>query len=45
MNSSDAPYTELSPQTVLDAIWSEVEAHLDGTSGHDDRSLVVIRVS
>jgi sigma-B regulation protein RsbU (phosphoserine phosphatase) len=32
-------------QTVLDAIWSEVEAHLDGTSGHDDRSLVVIRVS
>jgi serine phosphatase RsbU (regulator of sigma subunit) len=33
------------PQTVLEAIWSQVETHLDGNSGHDDRSLVVIGVS
>jgi sigma-B regulation protein RsbU (phosphoserine phosphatase) len=33
------------PQTVLENIWSELETHLDGKSGHDDRSLVVIRIS
>jgi phosphoserine phosphatase RsbU/P len=33
------------PQALLDAIWSELETHLDGSTGHDDRSLIVIRVS
>ena len=32
------------PQTILEAIWSELETHLDGNSGHDDRSLIVIGV-
>jgi sigma-B regulation protein RsbU (phosphoserine phosphatase) len=32
------------PQALLEAIWSELETHLDGTAGHDDRSLIVIRV-
>jgi sigma-B regulation protein RsbU (phosphoserine phosphatase) len=32
------------PRAVLEAIWSELELHLDGTAGHDDRSLIVIRV-
>jgi sigma-B regulation protein RsbU (phosphoserine phosphatase) len=34
-----------SPQTILEAIWTELETHLDGNSGHDDRSLIVIRIS
>jgi len=34
-----------SPQAILDAIWSELETHLDGNTVHDDRSLMVIRVS
>jgi sigma-B regulation protein RsbU (phosphoserine phosphatase) len=33
------------PLVVLEAIWSQLELHLDGNSGHDDRSLIVIRVS
>jgi sigma-B regulation protein RsbU (phosphoserine phosphatase) len=33
------------PQTVLENIWSELETHLDGKSGHDDRSLIVVRIS
>jgi len=32
------------PQLILDAIWSQLESHLDGSAGHDDRSLMVIRV-
>ena len=32
------------PQTILDAIWQQLESHLDGSAGHDDRSLMVIRV-
>jgi sigma-B regulation protein RsbU (phosphoserine phosphatase) len=32
------------PQAILEAIWTELETHLDGSSGHDDRSLIVIRV-
>jgi phosphoserine phosphatase RsbU/P len=32
------------PHAILEAIWSQVETHLDGTAGHDDRSLMVIRV-
>jgi phosphoserine phosphatase RsbU/P len=32
-----------SPQAILEAIWSQLESHLDGTAGHDDRSLMVIR--
>jgi sigma-B regulation protein RsbU (phosphoserine phosphatase) len=34
-----------SPQPVLEAIWSQLETHLDGDRGHDDRSLVVVRIS
>jgi sigma-B regulation protein RsbU (phosphoserine phosphatase) len=33
------------PQSILEAIWRELETHLDGDTGHDDASLVVIRVS
>jgi phosphoserine phosphatase RsbU/P len=33
------------PQAVLAAIWSQLESHLDGGSGHDDRSLIVVRIS
>ncbi|HEX4073648.1 MAG TPA: GAF domain-containing SpoIIE family protein phosphatase [Planctomycetaceae bacterium] len=33
-----------SPQVILEAIWSHLETHLDGSAGHDDRSLMVIRV-
>jgi sigma-B regulation protein RsbU (phosphoserine phosphatase) len=32
-------------QTILDAIWAELVMHLDGNTGHDDASLIVIRVS
>jgi sigma-B regulation protein RsbU (phosphoserine phosphatase) len=32
------------PHAILDAIWSQVESHLDGSTGHDDRSLMVIRI-
>lgn len=32
------------PQVALEAIWSQLESHLDGTTGHDDRSLMVIRI-
>jgi phosphoserine phosphatase RsbU/P len=32
------------PQAILEAIWAELETHLDGTSGHDDRSLIVVRI-
>ncbi len=33
------------PHVILEAIWSQLDAHLDGSAGHDDRSLMVIRVS
>ncbi|HUE14231.1 MAG TPA: GAF domain-containing SpoIIE family protein phosphatase, partial [Planctomycetaceae bacterium] len=33
-----------SPQVILEAIWSQLESHLDGSAGHDDRSLMVIRI-
>jgi len=33
-----------SPQVILEAIWSQLESHLDGGKGHDDRSLMVVRV-
>jgi sigma-B regulation protein RsbU (phosphoserine phosphatase) len=33
-----------SPPVILEAIWSHLETHLDGSAGHDDRSLMVIRV-
>jgi sigma-B regulation protein RsbU (phosphoserine phosphatase) len=33
-----------SPHIILEAIWSQLDAHLDGSAGHDDRSLMVIRV-
>jgi sigma-B regulation protein RsbU (phosphoserine phosphatase) len=32
------------PHVILEAIWSQLDAHLDGSAGHDDRSLMVIRV-
>ena len=32
------------PHVILEAIWSQLETHLDGSAGHDDRSLMVIRV-
>jgi len=32
------------PHAILEAIWSQLESHLDGSAGHDDRSLMVIRV-
>jgi sigma-B regulation protein RsbU (phosphoserine phosphatase) len=32
------------PQAILDAVWSQLETHLDGGKGHDDRSLMVVRV-
>lgn len=33
-----------SAHVILEAIWSQLESHLDGSAGHDDRSLMVIRV-
>jgi sigma-B regulation protein RsbU (phosphoserine phosphatase) len=33
------------PEVILEAIWSQLETHLDGNSGHDDQSLIVIGVS
>ncbi|HEV8072482.1 MAG TPA: SpoIIE family protein phosphatase [Planctomycetaceae bacterium] len=34
-----------SPQAILEAIWADLVTHLEGDTGHDDASLVVIRVS
>jgi sigma-B regulation protein RsbU (phosphoserine phosphatase) len=33
------------PRAILDAIWGELVTHLEGNTGHDDASLIVIRVS
>jgi sigma-B regulation protein RsbU (phosphoserine phosphatase) len=32
------------PRVILEAIWADLVTHLDGNTGHDDASLIVVRV-
>jgi sigma-B regulation protein RsbU (phosphoserine phosphatase) len=35
---------EKSPKAIVDSIWQDLESHLDGSTSHDDRSLLVVRI-